>query len=350
MDEIIAWLMKLLDFNTTAAGPDAESCASFISEVLSSKGVSVRHYTTEGTIRTAHHISAEVPGVNSDTVMLHAHLDTADFGVPDEWLFPAYPSTRRHGCICGRGAIDCKGPLAVWIKLLADTAQKAALPYTIRLLVSDLEEAGGDAGLGLLLAQRPELISDVKLVIGEGGGFPFPFQDKVYYTFQTGERDDDPEDPLEDPSPDQIKAILSMGIGKGYYSEDILTYAASADSLPGRRLDIRLLYSGMEDYFRSAVPSGVFAVYGALFTAALQTAIPDACLMPCITPGYSDNREFRKAGVPVIGFFPLDIRNSLRGIHGVNEYITEASLALAYRVMTGILSRLGSGFSCPPPA
>ena len=69
--------------------------------------------------------------------------------------------------------------------------------------------------------------------------------------------------------------------------------------------------------------------------------------MPCITPGYSDNREFRKAGVPVIGFFPLDIRNSLRGIHGVNEYITEASLALAYRVMTGILSRLGSGFSCP---
>ena len=339
MDEIVSWLVRLIEFNTTARGGDARRCADFIGETLSRRGVTAETFTTAGAVREGCHLLATVPGESPDAVMLHAHLDTAEYGPRGEWMFPARRATLRGGNVCGRGALDCKGPLAVWMKLLADAAQAPTRPYTLKLLVSDLEEQGGEDGLGLLLARRPQLLEGVRLVIGEGGGFPFPFDGKTWYTFQTGEREPADEAPYADGNPDreQIGKILSMGVEKGYYSRDILTYAAQEAAIRGRKLDIRPLYQGMEPFFRTAPVSRVYARYGPLFEEALRGEIPGARLMPCITPGASDNRRFREAGIPVAGFFPLDGKNSLRGIHGSNEYISQASLALAYRTVSAVV-------------
>ncbi len=339
MDEIISWLVKLIEFNTTPCGGDAHRCADFIGQTLSRRGVPVQTFTTAGSLRTGHHIMATVPGKSPDAIMLHAHLDTAEYGLRGAWLFPADRASLRGGKICGRGAIDCKGPLAVWMKLVSDAAGAAPRGYTLKLLASDLEEQGGADGLGLLLTQHPEILAGVKLVIGEGGGFPFPFMEKTCFTFQTGEREPADETANTDEAPgwDHISKILSMGVEKGYYSEDILSYAAQEASLPGRKLDIRPMYQGMEPFFQKAAVSDVYSRYGHFFEKALKAGIPSACLMPCITPGMSDNRWFRKAAIPVIGFFPLDIKNSLSGIHGNNEYISTASLSLAYRTMTSVL-------------
>ena len=60
MDEIIAWLSQLIDFDTTAAGPDAEECVLFIRQALSSRGALVRTFVTEGGARTGHHLLAEI--------------------------------------------------------------------------------------------------------------------------------------------------------------------------------------------------------------------------------------------------------------------------------------------------
>lgn len=347
MDEIIAWLLRLIDYDTTAGGSDAEACVRFIQQTLSARGVDVRTFSV-GDGPRARHLLAEVPGARPETVMLHAHLDTADFGEAGDWLFPARPASRRRGCVCGRGAIDCKGPLAVWMKLLSDAAESGTPPYTLKLLVSDLEEQGGEAGLGLLLAQRPGILSEVKLVVGEGGGYPLPFREHICFTFQTGERE--PADALrpkagDEPEWEEIERILSLGAEKGYYSRLTLAYAREAASLTGRRLDIRPLYEGMEGFFEAAPVSRVCARFGPPFEAALREALPGARLLPCVTPGYSDNRFFRRAGIPTAGFFPLEPKNSLGGIHGANEYISEASLELAYRVMSRALEGLG-----PAPA
>ena len=344
MDEITAWLSALLDFNTTADGGDARRCIDFIGQTLSRCGAGVRTFTTPGSRREGCHLLAEIPGDSPDAVLLHAHLDTADYGPRQMWLFPADRASRRRGCICGRGALDCKGPLAVWMKLLSDAAETKPHRRALKLLVSDLEEQGGEEGLGLLLTLHPEILSGVKLAIGEGGGFPFPFRGRTWYTFQTWERDPEkgrpPDTEEEEADREQAFRILSMGIEKGYYSAAILPYASEAEDLPGRKLDIRPLYAGVESFFETAPSSRVFVLFGEAFEAALREEVPDACLMPCITPGKSDNRLLRNAGVPVIGFFPLDIRNSLSGIHGTDEYISEASLALAYRTMSRVLSRL----------
>ncbi len=341
MEEIIAWLLALIGFPTAAGGDGVLPCVTFIERALSARGVGVRTFVTEGGAGKAHHLLAEVPGERADSVMLHAHLDTAPYGRKEDWRFPADRATRRAGFVCGRGAIDCKGPLAVWMKLLADAAEGGKRPYTLKLLVTDLEEQGGEDGAGLLLRQHPELLSGLKLVIGEGGGFPFPFRENVCFTFQTGERDSLEERPGDASAgeTDREAAVrtLSLGIEKGYYSGELLEYAARWDYLSGRKLDIRPLYEGMDAFFANAPASDVYGRYGPLFASALREEVPNARLMPCITPGDSDNRWFRKAGVPVVGFFPLDLRNPLGGIHGANECISEASLLLAYRTMTRIL-------------
>ena len=344
MDDIITWLQSLIGFNTTSLGDGAESCVRYIQETLSARGVTVRTFTTEGDPRRAHHLLAEVQGDSPETAMLHAHLDTAEYGSRSDWRFPPDRSSHIGGCIFGRGAIDCKGPLAVWMKLLTDAAESKRRPYSLRLLVTDLEEQGCQTGLGLLLAQHPEILSDVNLVIGEGGGFPFPFDGFLYYTFQTGERDEETAPPDKSPTDDltgeKIREILSLGVRKGYYSRDILAYADRYSSLRGRRMDIRPLYEGMEAFFRAAPDTQVYERYAPCVEKALKKIIPNARLMPCITPGSSDNRFFRNAGIPVIGFFPLDIGNYLRGIHGVDEYISEGSLRLAYGVMSRVLKTL----------
>ena len=343
MDEIIAWLMTLIGFPTASDGDGAGACVSFIEKELVRRGVSVTTFVTEDGPRAGRHLLAEVRGERRDGVMLHAHLDTAGYGRREDWAFPADRALRRDGRVWGRGALDCKGPLAVWMKLLTDAAELGPQPYTLKLLVTDLEEEGGEHGLGLLLTQRPELLEDVRLVIGEGGGFPFPFREDIFYTFQTGEREFGEDRTAEEPGWEEISRVLSMGVERGYYSGDILAYAARAPFLTGRRLDVRPLYAGMEEFFRDAGASTVFGKYGQLFETALRQAVPSARLMPCITPGTSDNRWFRSAGVPVVGFFPLDVRNPLGGIHGPDECISEASLCLAYRTMSRILERIVPG-------
>ena len=72
----------------------------------------------------------------------------------------------------------------------------------------------------------------------------------------------------------------------------------------------------------------------------LNNINPKYKLLPIITPGYSDNRYFRQRGIPAIGFFPLDIKNNISGIHGNNEYISFKSLTLSYNILLQTLKTL----------
>ena len=65
-------------------------------------------------------------------------------------------------------------------------------------------------------------------------------------------------------------------------------------------------------------------------------------LLPIITPGYSDNRFFRYRKIPTLGFFPLDTRNNISGIHGNNEYISFKSLKLSYDILSKVVDFLSN--------
>ncbi|MBO4360084.1 MAG: M20/M25/M40 family metallo-hydrolase [Eubacteriaceae bacterium] len=339
MDETVRLLTELINFDTGASGTEAGDCRDWIAKELSSERVRVRTYETASSGgRDGFHLLAEVPGSSPSSLLLHAHLDTAPFGPREQWPFPPDRASVIRGCVCGRGALDCKGPLAVWMRLIKDAAD-AELPFSLKLLVTDLEETGGEDGAGKLLNDYPDILDSVSLAVGEGGGYPFVFGGRTFYTFQTGEREDDASGISGKAcSREEVIRILSAGIEKGYYGSEILAYAEGYDTLTGRRMELAPLYEGMEEFFGSAPQSSLYTAFGDVFGRALAREVSGAELMGCITPGFSDNRFLRRAGIPTAGFFPLDLENPLRGIHGPGEYISLSSLRTAYRVMSRVIA------------
>lgn len=342
MDSITGWLKALIEFNTTADEGSTEDCAAFIDGVFKENGVSSAIIQPEG---CGSMVFAEVRGRRREALLLHAHLDTAPYYRDLNWRFPPDKATFIKNKICGRGAVDCKGQAAVWMKLMCDAAKAAgSMEYSLKAVFTCDEENGGENGLKRLMEENRRLFDDVFLVIGEGGGFSFPYGGRICYTFQTGEREDmeggpgEKQDRGEDEIGVDIEKVISLGVKKGYYSSMLLDYIKN----PGnetKRLDTYPLYAGMEEYFIRAPYSDVYGRFGKLFEEALKASVPEAVLMPVITPGYSDNRYFRKAGIPVIGFFPFDVRDHI-WMHSANEYISIDTLKLAYEVMGRAVERI----------
>lgn len=50
---------------------------------------------------------------NAPAIMLSSHLDVVDAGDRNEWEYSPFSGEIAQGCLHGRGAVDCKGPLAL---------------------------------------------------------------------------------------------------------------------------------------------------------------------------------------------------------------------------------------------
>lgn len=75
--------------------------------------------------------------------------------------------------------------------------------------------------------------------------------------------------------------------------------------------------------------------------ATLQTVAPPGLVTPYLTPGATDSRFFRRAGMKAYGFMPMLLdAQELSRIHGVDERISLANLRFGVRVVFETLSRL----------
>lgn len=338
---ITGWLKELIEFNTTMDEGSTDDCAAFIDGVFKGNGVSSAIIRPKG---CGSMVFAEARGRRREALLLHAHLDTAPYYRELNWRFPPDRATFIKNKICGRGAVDCKGQAAVWMKLMCDAAKAAgSMEHSLRAVFTCDEENGGEKGLKRIMEENRSLFDDVFLVIGEGGGFSFPYGGRICYTFQTGEREDMEGGPeVDDKTEADIEKVISLGIKKGYYSPMLLDYIKNSGK-EIKRLDTYPLYAGMEEYLTNAPYSEVYGRFGQLFEEALKASAAEAVLMPVITPGYSDNRYFRRAGIPVIGFFPFDVRDHI-WMHTANEYISLDTLKLAYEVMGRVVERICMGY------
>ena len=82
-------------------------------------------------------------------LLLIAHLDTVPEGNPEKWHYPPFSATIQDDKLYGRGAVDCKGGIAISIytlKILSDMGKLDAAKF---VGVVD-EESGADSKLGLM--------------------------------------------------------------------------------------------------------------------------------------------------------------------------------------------------------
>lgn len=335
INQIVDYLIKLINIDTTVGSNNEIEAAKYIQDVFNSYGIASKIYEPRSGRGS---IFSMIKGKGKENIILYSHLDTAPYD-GDGWLFPPSKATLQNNCIVGRGALDCKGLTAIWMKIFIDIHLKNIIPNkNIIFLACADEETGGKFGLEWLL-NNTNILDDTALVISEGGGYPVALKDKYYYTLQTGEILPNIESSISSYTQDQIEKIFSNAIDMGYYNENTLEFYSNLKLQGKRKIPKKYFYEKLESLLSNKIKWDN-KKYFDIIEKNLKLIDTKYELLPLVTPGYSDNRFFRERNIPTLGFFPLDIKNNISGIHRSNEYISFKSLDLAYDILSRTVSSL----------
>lgn len=169
-DETVRHLRRLIQLNTVNPPGNEILVARYLDSTLRAAGIET-HLFEPSPGRAA--FVARLQGTGAkQPVLLMAHMDVV--GVErDQWSVDPFAGVEQDGYVYGRGAIDDKGMLAanlVTMLLLKRNVVDAgrSLARDVLLVANSDEEAGGDWGMGWLIANKPELIR-AEFALNEGG-------------------------------------------------------------------------------------------------------------------------------------------------------------------------------------
>jgi acetylornithine deacetylase/succinyl-diaminopimelate desuccinylase-like protein len=169
-DETVRHLRRLIQLNTVNPPGNEITVARYLDSTLRAAGIET-HLFEPASGRAAFVARLRGSGA-AKPVLLLAHMDVV--GVErDQWSVDPFAAVEKDGYIYGRGAIDDKGMLAanlVTMLLLKRHVIDAggSLTRDVLLVANSDEEAGGDWGMGWLIANQPELIR-AEFAVNEGG-------------------------------------------------------------------------------------------------------------------------------------------------------------------------------------
>ena len=342
---------------------------------------------------------AHIPGKSEECLLLLSHLDVATVDQPYNWKYPPFSGTIANETVWGRGAIDCKGLVVVWLIVLnLLNTLKRPLQRSVMMIAAADEEAGGNWGTKWLLENIPEC-QKIRCVLNEGGGYPLVFRHQNFITCQTGEKgrillranDPPPDSPL--PSNSKFKApltpstkrmlekmlpkpiskrFLSSGISRLYlrYLQKGAPYSLDPDQLFQHEVNFELHDQSVDLKIRTMPGTDSKGLIKAIIDdydldqlqwteisrmdatespldnqlynyiqISLNKFSPNYQIIPHITPGYSDSRFLRRRGIPAYGFFPLLPDAPLTSQHGDNEFLSFATLRQAIEILFDIVSQ-----------
>ena len=343
---IVYYLCNLINIDTTINSNNEIEGILYIKEVFDKIGIENKVYEP---VSGKGNIIATIKGKSDDAIILHSHIDTANYNA-ENWLFPPYKATLINNCIVGRGTLDCKGLIAIWMDIMKyfylNNCNGKELKNTLIFICSCDEEGDGKYGTDWLLNNTP-VSNNIKLVFGEGGGYPIPLGEDIYFTIQTEEVYINKNIKIKNTSTNytenKINAIFNKAIEIGYYNQNTLNFYNNRQLQNKRKIAQECFYENIDIILENKEVDILCDYNKKIFTIIenkLNNINPKYKLLPIITPGYSDNRFFRQRGIPTIGFFPLDIKNNISGIHGNNEYISFKSLTLSHDVLLQTLKTL----------
>ena len=228
---IIDYLCNLININTTIDSNNEIEGILYIKEVFDNLGIENKIYEP---VSGKGNIIATIKGKSDNKILLHSHIDTANYN-SENWLFPPDKATITNNCVVGRGALDCKGLVSIWMEIMRNLSLNKHIPEnTIIFMCSCDEEQSGKYGTEWIL-ENTNIIDNLKLVIGEGGGYPIVLKSDYYFTIQTEEIY--PYNSYElkrineskKYSYDLINKILNQALNLGYYNKNTLEFYNNID-------------------------------------------------------------------------------------------------------------------------
>jgi acetylornithine deacetylase/succinyl-diaminopimelate desuccinylase-like protein len=121
-------------------------------------------------------------------LMLYGHMDVVS-AREQSWAQPPFSGALVDGWVWGRGALDMKSGIAVFLAAVLQAKQsQTSLPGDILLVLLSDEEHGGDYGAGFLVEDHSDLFQGVRYALGEFGGFSFEFAGQRFYPIMVAEK------------------------------------------------------------------------------------------------------------------------------------------------------------------
>lgn len=187
--ETVAKLQTIIRFDTTNPPGNELALAVYLDGILRQEGIdSQLLHSTKNRAQVIARIQGNGAG---RPVILLAHMDVV--GVEREsWSFDPFGGDISDGYLYGRGAIDDKGMLAVNLMTMlllkrALTISGQALSRDVVFIATSDEEAGGEWGMGWLVANHPELLN-AEFAINEGGRTRIIEGGRAYLAVQAAEK------------------------------------------------------------------------------------------------------------------------------------------------------------------
>jgi acetylornithine deacetylase/succinyl-diaminopimelate desuccinylase-like protein len=179
-------LQRLIRFDTTNPPGNEGECVEFIRGLLEDAGVSSQVYVREP---SRPNLVARLTGSGkSAPLLLQGHVDVVTT-TGQSWRHPPFGGELVGGEIWGRGAVDMKGPMSMFVTAFLRAARgELELPGDVILAVLSDEENGGDFGAKFLVEKHPELFAGVSHALGEAGAISRVIAGKRFYPIQLGEK------------------------------------------------------------------------------------------------------------------------------------------------------------------
>lgn len=183
--EIVTYLQDLIRFNTANPPGNELPAARYIAEVFQREGIAAQ------VLESAPGRASVVARIKGDgslrPLLLLSHLDVVDVE-REKWTCDPFGAEIRNGFVWGRGALDCKNSVALWMIVMLALKRDGIVPRrdVIFLAAAD-EETGGRQGCAFITQHHADLI-DAEAALNEGGGFGLQFLGRTYYTYQAAEK------------------------------------------------------------------------------------------------------------------------------------------------------------------
>ena len=179
-------LQHLIRFDTTNPPGNEAECVEFVRGLLDEAGVESRLYAKDP---ARPNLVARLSGKGqSRPLLLQGHVDVVTT-TGQAWARPPFGGDLVDGEVWGRGAVDMKGAVAMYVSAFLRAARgELELPGDVVLVVLSDEENGGDYGAKFLVEEHPELFTGIRHALGEAGGISQVIAGKRFYPIQLGEK------------------------------------------------------------------------------------------------------------------------------------------------------------------
>jgi acetylornithine deacetylase/succinyl-diaminopimelate desuccinylase-like protein len=179
-------LQRLLRFDTTNPPGSERACLEWLTGLLQDAGLETTFVAADPARPS---LVARLRGSGqAPPLLLEGHVDVVSTA-GQRWAHPPFAGEIVDGHVWGRGALDMKGGVAMFVAAaLRAAATGLSLAGDLVLALLSDEEAGGDIGAARLVRERPDLLADVRCALGEFGGFSLDLGGRRFYPIQVAEK------------------------------------------------------------------------------------------------------------------------------------------------------------------